>query len=116
MPLPSLREQIAEDMDLFDNIENVSVAQVDPDTGITIQTATDVVALARAIDAGFMIVGDGGEVPKRSGRIHLKASSIAFEPKRRDVITLADGTNWKIENAKSVTLNTRYACDVVSIP
>lgn len=107
-----LREMIEDDMDVVDALAKVTVLHVDPDTGATLTTALKVVALERTTDSGIA-VPMGGEVPKTTGRFHLKASSIAFAPVRRDVIVEADGTKWNIERVNSVTLNTRYVCEVV---
>lgn len=106
-----LREMIEDDMDIVDGLEKVTVLQVNPDTGATLATARKVVTLQRAISAAPAILNDG-EIPKRSGRMHIKASSIAFEPSRRDKIVEADGSTWIIESVAIVTLKTRYACEV----
>ncbi len=110
-----LAAMLADDMDDFDNIDTAAtLLQKDADSGVTLATCENVTALPRLTDDAIQMVGEG-EVPKRTGRIHLKASTCDFVPKRHDVIVLSNGGKWLIESVAWATLNTRYACEVVYI-
>lgn len=107
-----LRSLIEDDMGIVDGIETVTVTQRDPDTGSITGTANSVVSLKRETTAGAAEIADGGETPKQTTRFHLQANTIAFAPKKRDVIEDGDGALYLITEVRSVVFGTRYVCSV----
>lgn len=110
--MSDLRDMIENDMDVVDGTEAVTVTQRDPDTGAITGTANNVIALKRETTAGVAEVADGGETPKQTTRFHLQANTIAFAPKKRDVIEDGNGALHLITDVRSVVFGTRYVCSV----
>lgn len=109
----SLAADIANDLDLADNLGSVTVQQTDPATGSVTATAVNVVVLARVKRKSEVPVEEG-EVQTESCRFHLKAAGMGFVPRERGRIV--DGADtWKIDAVDVATLATRYVCDATKV-
>lgn len=100
-------------LDLFavaDGVELVTVTQLDPDSGATLATSTDVPCLSPDYRTGSAGVG-GGEVGETTATFLLLASAIAFTPKKRDHITQVGGEEWDIDDVKVGGFSTIYTVE-----
>lgn len=104
----SFAEDIADDFDLFDNVQLVTWRA--KQTNNSFVNYTSVKALRRAINTAPS--GATGKVFPKKARWHLKASSLAVVPKYGDLLVEADGTTWTAEVVATQTFGTRYAIDM----
>jgi hypothetical protein len=90
----------------------VTVRQIDNDSGGTTAAAAGVPALKRARkrEAGAI---QGGEIGFDTCRFLLLASAVGFLPADDDQITDADGVVWTMDSVEAICFGKLYACNVV---
>jgi hypothetical protein len=92
---------------------NVTVKQIDPDSGTATTTVNNVPALKRVRLRQEASVGSG-ELGQDECRFVFAASAVSFTPKARDQIVDSDGvTVWIIESAEVIAFGQLAACNVV---
>lgn len=93
-----------------DNLTIVSIAQIDPDSGSTLQTASSVVCLQPEESVLDLEIGQG-EVGTQTSSFWIEAASVqtggtAWTPKERDQITDAAGITWVIDSVRLLAFGT----------
>ena len=112
-PFDTLFDDVGADFsDFCAGQADVTVRQINPDTGATIATANNVTALKRSRRRNPFAVAMGGELGGDRCRFVLRASEVGFVPKARDEITDAAALVWQVEAVEAIGFNQLYACDV----
>jgi hypothetical protein len=107
---------IEADFALFDNVETVTLLQIDPDSGATTATDAAVTVLKRMEEKDEVAVEDGTSVPVVTTKFHLRASTCDFVPKERDRIVDGSAVTWVVRKVTKASFATRYICDVIRKP
>lgn len=105
---------LADDFDVFDNVTNVTVRQIDPVTGAVTATAANVPGLRSVVSAQGIEAGDG-EIRSTTTRFQLPVSRLSFSPKKRDRVTDAAGGVWAVDSVSLSTFGTRYTVEVTRV-
>lgn len=113
----ALEDDIADDFDLFDFAEVVSLQRRDL-AGTVTGTETEIPALRRMIACDPVSGVEGSLTFIDHARWHLKASALVDVPKKGDRIVSADSGTWQISEDDVATLSTRYAvtCRRTALP
>ena len=100
----TLAAAIADDMDLFDGLESVTLTH-------TVSGETDAVskALPRAVTTREAAASNG-KYTASDVNWHLKASEVSSRPVPGDTITDGDGDVWTVLDVQKATLGTRWRC------
>jgi len=80
-----------------DAAAQITVRQLNPDSGATVATASGVYAIKRVRERQPFGSGQGGDMPADQCRFLLRADQLSFELKQRDEITDADGVVWVVD-------------------
>lgn len=96
---------------ILDDLRPVTVTSVNPDTGATLASAANVMALKGETEKKTM-GADGGTLPTTGDRWEFPAATVGFEVKEQDRITEAGGTAWLVEVVRKDVTGTMYLCDV----
>ncbi len=98
----------ASDFDFIDEVETVTYQRRSLDDTPAVEYA-DVKALKRATVGGLVTVGNA-EVMTNISRWHIKAASLAVEPRRGDrIVSLTKGT-WEVMSDDVQVFANRYEC------
>ena len=94
----------------------VTVYQTDPDTGVVVQTATNVLALKRNTGIETIATGGDGGQGGEFGQVNLSQIRIwatgsnpcPFVPKDRDLVLDAEGMLWRLLDVEMESFNAFY--------
>lgn len=89
---------------------NVTVRQINRDTGNTTTTANSVPAVGRTLDGTPAAVGENGEIYPKSKRWWLRASDITWTLGKGDHVVSGGGL-YTIESARLVAFDAAYVCE-----
>lgn len=104
---------IGADFEAYMPTVNITVANINPDTGAAMTTVTDVPAMKRVRRRQPFGVGDGGELGEDKSRFVFRRSRVSWTVTTRDQITDGDGIVWSIESVEMIAFNELVAVNVV---
>lgn len=96
---------------IVDNLESVTVTQINPDTGASVTSSSTVTAFRRAPFRHPVNVGFGGALGFEEMRWILLASDVSFVPRARDSITDSSNVVWDVNQVHVNATATLYFCD-----
>ena len=105
-------DDVADDFDLFDNLEQVTWQRRDL-SGEVVATTEGVYALRENVLGSLAGLGPGQSLADRA-RWHLKASSLPSAPRRGDRLVAASGT-WEVSADHAETWGVRLVCETLKV-